>query len=100
MGIENFIKDALHNPYDYIAYHVGRELAELHPDQAIGLWFWPRPTTRRNSIQRSSIGPAASIESTISIYRGHRSGPRTPLCGTKNCRLNWACQRTQSTVWC
>src|SRR6476619_8539805 len=35
MGREDFIKDALHNPYDYIAYHVGRELAELHPDQAI-----------------------------------------------------------------
>ena len=35
MGIENFIKDALHEPNDYIAYHVGRELAELHPDKAI-----------------------------------------------------------------
>jgi hypothetical protein len=28
MGIENFIKDALHKPNDYVAYHVGRELAE------------------------------------------------------------------------
>ena len=35
MGIENFIKDALNNPNDYIAYHVGRELAELHPAKAI-----------------------------------------------------------------
>lgn len=35
MGIENFIKDALHNPNDYIAYHVGRELAELYPAKAI-----------------------------------------------------------------
>src|SRR5438552_12656050 len=35
MGIENFIKDALHQPHDYIAYHVGRELAELHPGKAI-----------------------------------------------------------------
>jgi AAA+ superfamily predicted ATPase len=35
MGIENFIKDALDNPNDYIAYHVGRELAELHPGKAI-----------------------------------------------------------------
>ena len=35
MGIENFIKDALHEPNDYIAYHVGRELAELHPDKVI-----------------------------------------------------------------
>jgi len=35
MGIENFIKDALHKPNDYIAYHVGRELAELHPGKAI-----------------------------------------------------------------
>ena len=35
MGKENFIRDALHNPNDYIAYHVGRELAELHPDKTI-----------------------------------------------------------------
>jgi len=35
MGIENFIRDALRLPNDYIAYHVGRELAELHPDKAI-----------------------------------------------------------------
>lgn len=35
MGIENFIKDALHEPNDYVAYHVGRELAELHPRKAI-----------------------------------------------------------------
>jgi hypothetical protein len=35
MGIEDFIKDALHKPNDYIAYHVGRELAELHPEKAI-----------------------------------------------------------------
>ena len=35
MGIENFISDALKKPNDYIAYHVGRELAELHPEKAI-----------------------------------------------------------------
>jgi len=35
MGIENFIRDALHKPNDYIAYHVGRELAELHPGKSI-----------------------------------------------------------------
>ena len=35
MGIEDFIKDALHKPNDYIAYHVGRELAELHPGKTI-----------------------------------------------------------------
>jgi AAA+ superfamily predicted ATPase len=35
MGIEDFIKDALHKPNDYIAYHVGRQLAELHPERAI-----------------------------------------------------------------
>jgi AAA+ superfamily predicted ATPase len=35
MGREDFIRDALHEPNDYIAYHVGRELAELHPDKAI-----------------------------------------------------------------
>ena len=35
MGIENFIKDALHKPSDYVAYHVGRELAELYADKAI-----------------------------------------------------------------
>ena len=35
MGIEDFIRDALHQPSDYIAYHVGRELAELHPGKTI-----------------------------------------------------------------
>lgn len=35
MGVENFIRDALFQPNDYIAYHVGRELAELHPGKAI-----------------------------------------------------------------
>ena len=35
MSIENFIRDALYKPNDYIAYHVGRELAELHPGKAI-----------------------------------------------------------------
>jgi ATPase family associated with various cellular activities (AAA) len=35
MGIENFIKDALEKPRDYIAYHIGRELAELHPEKHI-----------------------------------------------------------------
>jgi hypothetical protein len=35
MGIENFIRDALHKPHDYIAYHVGRKLAELHPEKTI-----------------------------------------------------------------
>src|SRR5215510_15064523 len=35
MGIENFISNALLQPNDHIAYHVGRELAELHPDRAI-----------------------------------------------------------------
>ena len=35
MGIENFIRDALHKPHDYIAYYVGRELAELHPGKTI-----------------------------------------------------------------
>jgi len=35
MGIENFIRDALYKPNDYIAYHVGRELVQLHPDKTI-----------------------------------------------------------------
>ena len=35
MGIEDFIRDALHQPYDYTGYYVGRELAELHPDKTI-----------------------------------------------------------------
>ena len=35
MTIENFIRDALYKPNDYIAYHVGRELAELHPGKSI-----------------------------------------------------------------
>src|SRR5215831_6455023 len=35
MGMEDFIKDALEKPNDYIAYHIGRELAELHPGKAI-----------------------------------------------------------------
>ena len=35
MNIENFIKDALYKPNDYVAYHVARELAELHPESTI-----------------------------------------------------------------
>jgi AAA+ superfamily predicted ATPase len=35
MGKEDFIKDAQFKPDDYIAYHVARELAELHPEKAI-----------------------------------------------------------------
>jgi AAA+ superfamily predicted ATPase len=35
MSIENFIRDALYKPNDYIAYHVGRGLAELHPGKSI-----------------------------------------------------------------
>jgi AAA+ superfamily predicted ATPase len=35
MSIENFIRDALYRPNDYIAYHVGRELMELNPGKTI-----------------------------------------------------------------
>ena len=35
LGIENFIKDALYKPNDYIGYHVGRKLAELHPEKSV-----------------------------------------------------------------
>ena len=35
MSIANFIEEALYKPNDYIAYHVGRELAELHPGKSI-----------------------------------------------------------------
>ena len=35
MGIENFIRDAHYKPNDYMAYHVGRELAELYPGKTI-----------------------------------------------------------------
>ncbi|HEU4432984.1 MAG TPA: ATP-binding protein [Pyrinomonadaceae bacterium] len=35
MTIENFIRDALYKPNDYIAYHVGRELAELYPGKTV-----------------------------------------------------------------
>src|SRR5262249_27111403 len=35
MGIEDFIRDALHQPSDYVAYHVARELAEMHPGKTI-----------------------------------------------------------------
>jgi len=43
MGSENFIRDALYKPNDYIAYHVGRELAELHPGKTIvegATWYF------------------------------------------------------------
>ena len=33
--MENCIRDALHQPRDYTAYHVARELAELHPEKTI-----------------------------------------------------------------
>ncbi|HEV2835984.1 MAG TPA: ATP-binding protein [Pyrinomonadaceae bacterium] len=33
--MEDFIRDALHEPSDHVAYHVGRELEELHPGKTI-----------------------------------------------------------------
>lgn len=33
--MENFIRDAIYKPNEYIAYHVGRELAKLHPGKTI-----------------------------------------------------------------
>jgi len=35
LGIENFIEDALYKPNDFIGYHVGRRLAELHPAKSV-----------------------------------------------------------------
>ncbi len=35
MMIEDFIRDAHYKPNDYMAYHVARELAELHPGSTI-----------------------------------------------------------------
>lgn len=35
MITENFIRDALYKPNDYVAYHVARELAELHPRKTV-----------------------------------------------------------------
>ena len=35
MGIEDFIRDAISQPNDYIAYHVGRELVEMHPGKTV-----------------------------------------------------------------
>ena len=35
MSIENFIRDALYKPNDYIAYHVARKLTELHPEKSV-----------------------------------------------------------------
>lgn len=35
MGIENFIRDALSQPYDLISYHVGSQLAEFYPEKTI-----------------------------------------------------------------
>lgn len=35
MSFENFISEALCRPSDYVAYYVGRKLAELHADKAV-----------------------------------------------------------------
>jgi AAA+ superfamily predicted ATPase len=35
MSMEDFIRDALHQPCDYVSYHVARELAEMHPGKTI-----------------------------------------------------------------
>ena len=35
MGLEDFIRDAISKPNDYIAYHVGRELVEMHPGKTV-----------------------------------------------------------------
>ncbi|HEX6731604.1 MAG TPA: ATP-binding protein [Pyrinomonadaceae bacterium] len=35
MGLEDFIRDAISQPNDYVAYHVGRELVEMHPEKTV-----------------------------------------------------------------
>jgi AAA+ superfamily predicted ATPase len=62
MGRENFIRDALNLPNDYIAYHVGRELAELHPGKTIleGLhWLFDLDAFVRD--QRCSVVEEKSV---------------------------------------
>jgi AAA+ superfamily predicted ATPase len=81
MGIENFIKDALEKPNDYIAYHIGRELAELHPGKSIiegdtgyfdleafvraGKCSLVHETSLFNHIKTDWVGPGKDLKSSI-----------------------------------
>lgn len=87
MGIENFIKDALYEPNDYIAYHVGRELAELHPDKVIiegNTGYFDLDAFVR--AEQCSIVAESSVFNHIRTrWRGPKKAPRQNL---KNSWLN------------
>jgi AAA+ superfamily predicted ATPase len=72
MSIENFIKEALHNPNDYIAYHVAWELAELHPDKAIiegQSWYFDLEAYARDD-RCSIIEQKAVFHHVKTLWRG------------------------------
>ena len=81
MGIENFIKDALFKPNEYIAYHVGRELAERHPDKSIiegNTGYFDLEAFVR--AEQCSIVAESSVFNHIRTrWRGPRKDPRQSL---------------------
>lgn len=81
MGIENFIKDALYKPNDYIAYHVGRELAELHPDKVIvegNTGYFDLDAFVRAK-QCSIVAESSVFNHIRTRWRGPRKNPRQNL---------------------
>jgi hypothetical protein len=87
MGIENFIKDALYKPNDYIAYHVGRELAELHPGKAI-----IEGNTWNFDLDAFVRAEKCSIVKELSVFEHIRTNwerpGKTPTKRLENCWLN------------
>lgn len=80
MGLENFIKDALYKPNDYIAYHVGRELAELHPGKAI-----VEGDTGSFDLEAFARAEKCSLVHETSLFNHIKTewmGPGKPLAGT------------------
>lgn len=87
MGIENFIRDALHQPQDYIAYHVSRKLAELHPEKTIlegRNWEFDLDAFVRDG-KCSVIAEKSVFYHALTEWRGTEKKPRQQ---TENAWLN------------
>jgi DNA replication protein DnaC len=81
MGIENFIKDAHYKPNDYVAYHVGWELAELHPDKIIlegNSGYFDLDAFVRAK-QCSIVAESSVFNHIRTRWRGPRKDPRQDL---------------------
>lgn len=81
MGMENFIRDALHQPQDYLAYHVSRKLAELHPEKTVvegRNWEFDLDAFVRDG-KCSVVGEKSVFFHAITEWRGTKKQPRQQI---------------------